>query len=67
MNRLAEFAADRVSRSGAGIKVRLVKGANLAMEKVHAEMADWPLVTCDSKLATDVGYKRVLFETMRPR
>ncbi|HNP55471.1 MAG TPA: bifunctional proline dehydrogenase/L-glutamate gamma-semialdehyde dehydrogenase [Gordonia sp. (in: high G+C Gram-positive bacteria)] len=66
MNRLAEFAADRVSRGGAGIKVRLVKGANLAMEKVHAEMADWPLVTCDSKLATDVNYKRVLFETMRP-
>ncbi|MFT3663124.1 MAG: bifunctional proline dehydrogenase/L-glutamate gamma-semialdehyde dehydrogenase [Gordonia sp. (in: high G+C Gram-positive bacteria)] len=64
MERLADFAAERVRGGGAGIKVRLVKGANLAMEKVHAEVMDWPLVTCESKLATDVNYKRVLHQIL---
>ncbi|ALG86672.1 aldehyde dehydrogenase [Gordonia phthalatica] len=60
MQRLAEFAARRVADGGAGIKVRLVKGANLAMETVHAEVAGWPKVTCPSKSATDANYKLVL-------
>ncbi len=30
---------------GAGIKVRVVKGANLAMERVDATVHDWPLAT----------------------
>lgn len=57
---LAEFANARVASGGAGIKIRLVKGANLAVEKVHAEIAGWPQVTCDSKEATDANYKLVL-------
>ncbi|WFN93990.1 bifunctional proline dehydrogenase/L-glutamate gamma-semialdehyde dehydrogenase [Gordonia sihwensis] len=60
MQRLSDFAAARVAAGGAGIKVRLVKGANLAMESVHAEVAGWPQVTCSSKTATDANYKLVL-------
>ena len=60
MQRLSEFASARVAAGGAGIKVRLVKGANLAMERVHAEVAGWELTTCGSKQATDANYKRVL-------
>ncbi|WP_297004637.1 bifunctional proline dehydrogenase/L-glutamate gamma-semialdehyde dehydrogenase [uncultured Corynebacterium sp.] len=60
MQELAAFGAQRVAAGGAGIKVRLVKGANLAMETVHAEMQGWPIVTCASKQATDANYKRVL-------
>ena len=60
LRRLSEFGASRVADGGAGIKVRLVKGANLAMERVHAEVAGWPLVTCTSKAATDANYKLVL-------
>ncbi|MFT4087419.1 MAG: bifunctional proline dehydrogenase/L-glutamate gamma-semialdehyde dehydrogenase [Gordonia sp. (in: high G+C Gram-positive bacteria)] len=60
MQQLSEFASARVADGGAGIKVRLVKGANLAMERVHAEVAGWPLVTCESKAATDANYKLVL-------
>ncbi|EGD56600.1 bifunctional proline dehydrogenase/L-glutamate gamma-semialdehyde dehydrogenase [Gordonia neofelifaecis] len=60
MKRLSEFAAQRVADGGAGIKVRLVKGANLAMETVHADVAGWPKVTCSSKTATDANYKLVL-------
>ncbi|GAA4673845.1 proline dehydrogenase family protein [Gordonia humi] len=60
VQRLAAFGADRVTNGGAGIKVRLVKGANLAMETVHAEAAGWPTATCGSKAATDANYKLVL-------
>jgi RHH-type proline utilization regulon transcriptional repressor/proline dehydrogenase/delta 1-pyrroline-5-carboxylate dehydrogenase len=60
MQELSAFGAARVADGGAGIKVRLVKGANLAMETVHAEMQGWPNVTCASKQATDANYKRVL-------
>lgn len=57
---LAEFANARVDAGGAGIKIRLVKGANLAMERVHADIHDWPVATCDSKQASDANYKLVL-------
>lgn len=63
---LSAFADQRVADGGAGIKVRLVKGANLAMETVHAEVADWPVTTCGSKQATDANYKLVLDWTMHP-
>ncbi|GAA1999367.1 bifunctional proline dehydrogenase/L-glutamate gamma-semialdehyde dehydrogenase [Brevibacterium samyangense] len=66
MQRLAAFASERVAAGGAGIKVRLVKGANLSMERVHAEIAGWELTTCESKQATDANYKRVLHWLFTP-
>ncbi|QQB15617.1 MULTISPECIES: bifunctional proline dehydrogenase/L-glutamate gamma-semialdehyde dehydrogenase [Brevibacterium] len=66
IQRLSEFASRRVAAGGAGIKVRLVKGANLAMETVHAEVAGWPTTTCDSKQSTDANYKRVLHWLFTP-
>jgi RHH-type proline utilization regulon transcriptional repressor/proline dehydrogenase/delta 1-pyrroline-5-carboxylate dehydrogenase len=66
VQRLSEFAAQRVENGGVGVKVRLVKGANLAMETVHAEIAGWPATTCDSKQSTDANYKRVLHWLFTP-
>ena len=66
VQRLSEFSADRVENGGVGVKVRLVKGANLAMETVHAEIAGWPTTTCDSKQSTDANYKRVLHWLFTP-
>ena len=60
IQRLSEFARARVEAGGAEIKVRLVKGANLAMERVHAELANWPLTVNPTKQATDANYKRIL-------
>ena len=57
---LTAWAVDRRRDGGAGIKVRVVKGANLAMEHVDATMHDWPLATWGSKQETDTNYKRVL-------
>lgn len=47
-------------RPGGRIKVRLVKGANLAMERVDATMHGWELATYGSKADTDANYKRCL-------
>ncbi|MGV9767884.1 bifunctional proline dehydrogenase/L-glutamate gamma-semialdehyde dehydrogenase [Microbacterium sp. NPDC003461] len=60
MMRLQEWAAERVSRGGAPIKVRVVKGANLPMEQVDAETHGWPLATWQSKQHSDASYKAVL-------
>jgi RHH-type proline utilization regulon transcriptional repressor/proline dehydrogenase/delta 1-pyrroline-5-carboxylate dehydrogenase len=57
---LTAWAQKRRAAGGAGIKVRVVKGANLAMENVDATMHGWPLATLESKQATDTNYKRVL-------
>jgi RHH-type proline utilization regulon transcriptional repressor/proline dehydrogenase/delta 1-pyrroline-5-carboxylate dehydrogenase len=66
MMRLQVWSASRRERGGAGIKVRLVKGANLPMERVEAELHGWPVATCDSKQATDTNYKRVLDYALHP-
>ncbi|SMY10702.1 proline dehydrogenase family protein [Brevibacterium jeotgali] len=65
VQRLSAFAAARVARGGAGIKIRLVKGANLPMEQVHGELAGWPVTVCPSKEDTDANYKRVLDWVLR--
>ena len=66
MMRLQEWAADRRARGGAGVKVRLVKGANLPMEHVEAEVHGWPLATWGTKQQTDTSYKRVLRYALHP-
>lgn len=66
MQRLQEWAAHRRAQGGAGIKVRLVKGANLPMEHVEAELHGWPLATWGTKQATDAHYKRVLDWALTP-
>ncbi len=60
MQELQEWAAKRRSNGGAPIKVRVVKGANLAMERVDAAVHGWPLATWATKQETDTNYKRVL-------
>ncbi|AMB60590.1 bifunctional proline dehydrogenase/L-glutamate gamma-semialdehyde dehydrogenase [Microterricola viridarii] len=57
---LTEWSKRRRARGGAPIKVRLVKGANLAMEHVDAAVHEWPLATYSSKQDSDTNYKRVL-------
>lgn len=66
MQRLQEWAAGRVADGGAPIKVRVVKGANLPMERVDAELHDWPLATWGTKVESDASYKAVLDFALRP-
>ncbi len=57
---LTEWARARVARGHAPIRVRIVKGANLAMERLEASHRGWPLCTYSSKLEVDANYKRLL-------
>ncbi|MGN8554126.1 UNVERIFIED_CONTAM: bifunctional proline dehydrogenase/L-glutamate gamma-semialdehyde dehydrogenase [Microbacterium sp. SLM126] len=66
LERLTEWAQGRVAAGGARIKVRLVKGANLAMERVDAVMHDWSLAPYDAKVDSDANYVRCLQVALRP-
>ncbi|HUP75322.1 MAG TPA: bifunctional proline dehydrogenase/L-glutamate gamma-semialdehyde dehydrogenase [Acidimicrobiales bacterium] len=63
---LCAWARDRHRRAGGAIKVRLVKGANLAMEKVEAELRGWPQAPFRTKAEVDASYKRLLDIALRP-
>ena len=66
MQRLQAWAAERRANGGASVKVRLVKGANLPMERVEASIHDWPLATWHTKQDSDTHYKRVLTWALTP-
>ncbi len=63
---LTRWAQARRASGGSAIKVRLVKGANLAMELVDAAMHHWEPATLPSKQASDTNYKRCLDWALRP-
>ncbi len=64
--RLTDWARRRVAAGGAPIKVRLVKGANLAMEAVEAELHGWHAAPYTTKADTDANYRRMLDYGCRP-
>ncbi|QAY68947.1 bifunctional proline dehydrogenase/L-glutamate gamma-semialdehyde dehydrogenase [Xylanimonas protaetiae] len=66
LDELTAFAAERVARGGARVKVRLVKGANLAMEHVEAELHGWAPAPYDTKPAVDANYLRILDAALTP-
>ncbi|MDG1873155.1 MAG: bifunctional proline dehydrogenase/L-glutamate gamma-semialdehyde dehydrogenase, partial [Mariniblastus sp.] len=66
LKELTDWARARKERTGTGIKIRLVKGANLAMEQVEASLEDWPQAPYHSKLEVDANYKRMIEFTFRP-
>lgn len=64
---LTEWAIARKRRTGAGIKLRLVKGANLAMEQVEASLRGWAQAPYASKSEVDANYKRMLSYACEPQ
>ncbi len=63
---LTEWARARRARGGAPIKLRIVKGANLAMERIEAATYGWPQATYATKVEVDANYKRMLDYGCRP-
>ncbi|MFO0976534.1 MAG: bifunctional proline dehydrogenase/L-glutamate gamma-semialdehyde dehydrogenase [Planctomycetaceae bacterium] len=63
---LTEWAKRRVSNGGTRIKIRLVKGANLAMEAVEAELHGWHQAPYMTKADTDANFRRLLEYGCRP-
>ena len=63
---LTDWSRRRHNRHGVGIKIRLVKGANLAMEQVEASLRDWEQAPYLTKADVDANYKRMLEFATRP-
>ncbi len=57
---LTVWAMKRVANGGAPIKIRLVKGANLALEGVEASTRGWPQAPYMNKADVDANFKRML-------
>ena len=66
LQKITTWARQRVDAGGSPVKIRIVKGANLEMEKIEAAIFDWPLAPYDNKLATDANYKRMVVFGMQP-
>lgn len=60
MDSLAIWARERVAAGGAPIKIRLVKGANLAMERAESQLHGWIAAPYDTKADVDASYLRLL-------
>jgi RHH-type proline utilization regulon transcriptional repressor/proline dehydrogenase/delta 1-pyrroline-5-carboxylate dehydrogenase len=63
---LVEWSLERYRRYGGVIKIRLVKGANLAMERAEAELHGWAAAPYKSKTDVDASYSRLLDTALRP-
>jgi RHH-type proline utilization regulon transcriptional repressor/proline dehydrogenase/delta 1-pyrroline-5-carboxylate dehydrogenase len=57
---LVGWATARGERGGAPIKLRVVKGANLAMERMEADLHGWPQAPFTSKFEVDANFKRMV-------
>ncbi len=63
---LTEWALQRMQQGGAPIKIRLVKGANLAMEQHEASLRGWAQAPYKSKREVDANYKRMITYGCQP-
>ncbi|WP_149204829.1 proline dehydrogenase family protein [Actinotalea subterranea] len=66
LDEVTTLAARRTARGGAPVKVRLVKGANLAMERVEAELHGWEQAPYPTKADVDASYVRLLDRALDP-
>ena len=60
LTELCDWAHRRHQQAGGTIKIRLVKGANLAMEAVEAEVQGWAQAPYATKAEVDAQFKRLL-------
>jgi len=63
---LLEFAKERVSRGGAPIKMRIVKGCNLDMETVVSSLRGWPNPVRPDKIQVDANYLHIIERGLKP-
>ncbi|WP_028581362.1 bifunctional proline dehydrogenase/L-glutamate gamma-semialdehyde dehydrogenase [Desulfogranum japonicum] len=58
--KLTQWARARLTKGGAPVQLRIVKGANMEMEKLESALFNWPLAPYDNKLEVDANYKRMV-------
>ena len=57
---LCQWAVKRRAAGGGALKIRIVKGANLAMERVEAELHGWDQAPYLTKAEVDASFKRLV-------
>ncbi|GAB5403235.1 MAG: bifunctional proline dehydrogenase/L-glutamate gamma-semialdehyde dehydrogenase [Aureliella sp.] len=63
---LTQWARQRTEQGGAPITIRIVKGANMEMERVEASHRGWSQAPYQAKVDTDANYKRMVDFGLRP-
>lgn len=66
LQQLITWAGERTRRGGLPLTVRVVKGANLEMERVEASISGFPQAPYTTKVETDANYKRMLRRLLVP-
>ncbi|MGH3291531.1 MAG: proline dehydrogenase family protein, partial [Acidimicrobiales bacterium] len=66
LDELIGWAASRSRRGASRVKVRLVKGANLAMERAEAQLHGWTPAPYATKADVDASYARLLDVALSP-
>jgi len=63
---LCVWAVARQAAAGGMLKIRIVKGANLAMERVEAELHGWPQAPFLTKAEVDASFKQLVTLALSP-
>ncbi len=63
---LTDWARQRVADGGAPITIRIVKGANMEMERFEASLYSWPQAPYQLKRQTDANYRRMVSWGLKP-
>ena len=63
---LCKWAVARHAAGGGTLKIRIVKGANLAMERVEAELHGWPQAPFLTKAEVDASFKQLVTLALSP-
>lgn len=60
LQKITNWARERVANGASPVRVRIVKGANMDMEIFESQERHWPRATFSSKKQTDANYKRMM-------
>ncbi|QDS96853.1 bifunctional proline dehydrogenase/L-glutamate gamma-semialdehyde dehydrogenase [Adhaeretor mobilis] len=63
---ITEWARQRVAAGKSPVTIRLVKGANMEMERVEASLFGWPVAPFTNKIETDANYLKMLQYGFQP-
>jgi RHH-type proline utilization regulon transcriptional repressor/proline dehydrogenase/delta 1-pyrroline-5-carboxylate dehydrogenase len=63
---ITRWAMERRKRGGGPVTIRIVKGANMEMERVESSVRGWPQAPYKIKLETDANYKKMVQYGMEP-
>ena len=66
LQQITAWARRRVDAGGSPVKVRIVKGANMEMERLESSLCGWPLAPYDNKLDVDANWKRMVAYGLDP-